>query len=414
MSGRRKLRIRERRAPLVPNFSAEGRKSSILLDEPNPILNPELFRITKGTHNAFDGIDLEKTGLPEEKTADLSALLQEDTFDQDPFLKMLSSPLRRETISSRYLPTDFMIRLRLARPASMENLLYWYPVSSSYDRATQDESVGGSWYIVCWKEAMDFFRLRHGKKPPMAVPESARAHRFLSEQVYETLQLAVLEELEELRKRIGNPSDTYRPLVRRLTRNELRALRNGEKVDLPDAAAVIMAAKVNPRNKALAQADESAPSTSHEPAVSIETQRPKLPVATMVYTSPDIGLPRRPVPICNSIILFPEVDKRQELLSLLGNILKIERNAKGRAGDAPSSGKQSDEGEKASHAYLINLDRSASRRASTVPLLIALWRMRLWHGQGWTVDGSGSLRPQQSDESALGEDKSGNGSNVTD
>ncbi|KZP00194.1 hypothetical protein CALVIDRAFT_324830 [Calocera viscosa TUFC12733] len=177
------------------------------------------------------------------------------------------------------------------------------------------------------------------------------------------------------------------PIIRRLTRTELQALREGSDVNLPGAAAVIMATKMNPRKKALKPTQESdRPEGAAEPA-GVQGNRLSLPVSTTAYTSPDIGLPRRPIPIYNSVTLFPDIEKRQILISHLAGMLQTERRVRSKSLSLPRQSSAS----KASHGYLINLDPTSTKGASTTSLLIALWRMRLWHGEGWTSGATTAL-----------------------
>jgi len=39
--------------------------------------------------------------------------------------------------------------------------------------------------------------------------------------------------------------------------------------------------------------------------------------------------------------------------------------------------------QKASHAFLLSSDADTLMRVDTVPLAIALWRIRIWEGAGW-------------------------------
>ena len=43
---------------------------------------------------------------------------------------------------------------------------------------------------------------------------------------------------------------------------------------------------------------------------------------------------------------------------------------------------------KASHAYVVFSDAQSVLRADTVPLAVALWRVRLWEGGGWDAGAS--------------------------
>ncbi|KZT60733.1 hypothetical protein CALCODRAFT_83781 [Calocera cornea HHB12733] len=232
-------------------------------------------------------------------------------------------------------------------------------------------------------------------------PENARTYRLLPEQIYELLQRSVLDELAAIKDNLQSTRAPYSPVVRRLTRDELQALREGSGVSLPGASAVIMATRINPRNRVLKQTE---PSTHQDGATLPPVELPSLslPPSTIAYTMPDLGIPRPPIPIYNSLVLFPEVEKRQELMSLLANIIQAERSAERMAAASRRMARSSS---KASHGYLINLDAASTRRASTTNLLIALWRMRLYHGQGWTTDGDVSPPTEASSEDTVARTK---------
>jgi hypothetical protein len=129
------------------------------------------------------------------------------------------------------------------------------------------------------------------------------------------------------------------------------------------------------------------------------------------------------VPLYNGISLFPSRSQRATLHTLLSRLLKIEQQARWRgktdllgaatndaerakvvedghngknvtAGNSPSKKAKGDDKDKASHAFLLRSDQGTVCRADSVPLAIALWRLRMWESQGegessaWTLGGA--------------------------
>ena len=113
-------------------------------------------------------------------------------------------------------------------------------------------------------------------------------------------------------------------------------------------------------------------------------------------------LPQAKVPLYNGLALFPRREQRASCYNLLTGILDIERQArhkqylkaKGRecldddSQSHPKVRQRARNDAKGSHAFLLRSNAATLLRADTVPLAIALWRLRLWEGQGWDLGGS--------------------------
>lgn len=103
----------------------------------------------------------------------------------------------------------------------------------------------------------------------------------------------------------------------------------------------------------------------------------------------------------NGVALFPSRPQRAALHQKLNELLMVERRAR-RRGDAKPQGesnKSSDHRtseQKASHAYLLLSDSETILRADSVPLAIALWRVRLWEGAGWSATAARGWRIESS------------------
>jgi hypothetical protein len=284
-----------------------------------------------------------------------------------------------------------------------------------------------------------------------------RVHALLPAQIGRLLRLRVLHELARLAQllplRARGP-----PLVRRLTRAELDALALAGAVPPAwnGAGAVLVVPPVNrdprtgrrPRPEAgLELLPAQAPDADD---VRVPLRR-ALPLAVMYPAGEGEGearatatatVPRAEVPLYNGVAMFPDREQRAALHAGLARLLHIERRARfkeeGRrrrreqqpqrldgaqagAGDAAASGSGATSvdtlsmpsrkkarargDEKMSHAFLICSDADTLLRADAVPLLVALWRVRMWEGGGF---GEGSV-PSAWEEAAaaLARDRSG-------
>lgn len=223
------------------------------------------------------------------------------------------------------------------------------------------------------------------------------------------LRVRVLQELELLALRLQarpHRSDEI-PVVRRLTRAEWKQIKETGVIPFENAAAVLVVPPVN-KNPATKQRPE--PSTSAEPIEEDKREvpdKPLPPVATMHVTSPtppidalvksEQFLPPAKVPLYNGISAFPSRRQRAALHKALNDVLAVERRARWRETGRPDTKSASESNgesvetkdkwargdQKASHAYIIFSDAKTMLRADTVPLATALWRIRLWEGDGW-------------------------------
>jgi hypothetical protein len=91
------------------------------------------------------------------------------------------------------------------------------------------------------------------------------------------------------------------------------------------------------------------------------------------------------IPLYLGPSLFPDRAQRILLYRSLNRILNQERRVrwKDRINDAKRTGQRATGLEKASDAYLLRSDAKTMGRVDTVPVAIALWRLRLWEGEGW-------------------------------
>lgn len=221
------------------------------------------------------------------------------------------------------------------------------------------------------------------------------------------LRLRILQELELLIERMqASPQGAKEsPLLRRLSWKEFSAVRTGKPLQDQDAVAILV---VPPLNRDPATKMRPVPSTSPlppEPPSEKEGQSTSthqgnpLPLSTMCHVLttkghqpeglPDIMTPMK-VPLYNGIALFPSRPQRAALHDRLCKLLMVERRARWRehgpistlvsGDDRPVTQRPKDV---ASPAFLLRSGPETVLRADTVPLVIALWRLRMWEGDSW-------------------------------
>lgn len=200
-----------------------------------------------------------------------------------------------------------------------------------------------------------------------------------------------------------------------MTRAEWNQIKETNIIPYENAVAVLV---VPPLNKNPQTKQRPTPSASSGPIEEEERtlpDKPLPPVSELHYAAPrpfgvplDVAvktrqlLPEAKVPLYNGLSLFPSRVQRAALYQALNNLLNVERKARwketvrlsAKSGEGQSHKESQGEpqekninrargDQKASHAYVIFSDSRTVLRADTVPLAIALWRIRMWEGQGW-------------------------------
>ena len=224
----------------------------------------------------------------------------------------------------------------------------------------------------------------------------------LPDYVSHLLRLRILQELELLAERLqACPQGAEEsPLLRRLTWDEFSALRAGRPLEDPDAVAVLVVPSLNqdPTTKTRPVPNAS-PLPPKLPPIEVQpTARngDPLPLSTMCYAvlpkdyegSPDVITPMK-VPLYNGVALFPSKPQRAALHERLCKVLLVERRARWRqrcvSTSEPGDGRPATRRPKKrpSPAFLLRSGAETVLRADTVPLAIALWRLRMWEGDSW-------------------------------
>ena len=217
-------------------------------------------------------------------------------------------------------------------------------------------------------------------------PRKIPSHPRLKEQVGHLLRLRILQELEILARRARpKVKELHTPIIRRLTRAEWKAFRKRGTIPNPGAIAVLVAPPVK---KSLLKGGEpdASPNPTEEIRASTISTKPAPPLSVLHPASvqdslemPGLG-PHR-IPLYNSISLFPSPTQRAALHQRLCAILKEDTITRWNQTDGPEprdKSQPSKDETKSSHAFLVYSDGSTVKRADTVPLAIALWRLRMW------------------------------------
>jgi hypothetical protein len=188
------------------------------------------------------------------------------------------------------------------------------------------------------------------------------------------------------------------PLLRRLTWREFSAIRAGKPLQDQDAVAILV---VPPLNRDPATKKRPTPNTSPLPEPPLEPpttyQRDAPPLSAMCHALsmkdyqgfPDVITPMK-VPLYNGVILFPSRTQRAALHERLSKLLMHERRARWRQHGCTSTTEMDNSQptarrltRAASPAFLLRSGAETVLRADTVPLAIALWRLRMWESDSW-------------------------------
>ncbi|KAH8106093.1 hypothetical protein BXZ70DRAFT_904143 [Cristinia sonorae] len=393
---------RWRELPPVPDWTGDGRTQSVLADALSPVIHRRRFRQYK---TLPPRVSLGRRICPSRLGHDKPRIMteQEREWHASPYLRMLSTPLRNCVLTAQPLPKDFLVRLapvKVTDSAGSQSKQYLIPSGLEHPRFRSRRATRGI-YVVCRQDAID--RLARQPAGYKRIGRYIGLHSSLKKQVSHLLRLRVIQEVEMLADRVRcRPKNAGgQPLLRRLTRAELKSIRDTGIIPYPSAVAVLI---VPPLNKDSATGERQMPnhtSFPDPPEMCQISNKPLPPLSQLLCVSSgaledfpaDIPfkLPPPKVPLYNGIPLFPSRPQRAAFHLALNNLLAIERKARYRQEGRPevhdtgssSTDKWARRDQKASHAYLLSSDAGTMLRADTVPLAIALWRVRMWEGDMW-------------------------------
>ncbi|PBK69711.1 hypothetical protein ARMSODRAFT_142956 [Armillaria solidipes] len=404
---RKRIFSRHEPAPPRPSFDPSQYSESILLSPDNPItssrqhvrrksLPPRVF-VAKGAKPRQGSME-----RPREMTA------EERRWWSSPYLRMLSSSTRRCIITQQDLPTDFMIRLGLLqlpapRANRSDNRSIIMPDGLEHSKFATRRS-GRSTHILCWKRVFDSLDPNMFRR----VSANPHLHSLVVKQISHLLRVRILQELQLLAEQMQRWSTRLPvpPILRRLTREEFKDVKNTGTIPYPNAVALLVVPplKLDPQSKKKVEGSMSAlPLTEEEEKIPPGVQdRPNLPLSTLyplsshAITTSDISqqLSSPQVPFYNGISLFPARPQRASLHALLLRILTIERQARVRAKADSSTGMTNAKGDqKGSHAFLLCSDEETIKRGDTAAVAVALWRLRMFEeGTDWEESSRWVLR----------------------
>ncbi|KIK96954.1 hypothetical protein PAXRUDRAFT_825441 [Paxillus rubicundulus Ve08.2h10] len=392
-----------------PSFNPAGRSHSILLNE-NPVTDKQVFTRHKSlpptvrvapTHVAHERYD-----APREMT------VEEREWWSSPYLRMLSTPLRQCAVSRRYLPTDFLVRLaplRLPIPRGSRSVQVLMPDGIEHPKFKRRQAHTAV-YASCWKHA--FQNIGERVSVPRQAPNLVFSKHLCTHISY-LLRLRILQELDVLinalklnpfpRPELNATPDAT--ILRRLRRSEFKAFRETAQLPHPGAVAVLVVPPLNSDSKTR-EPDFPFAELSDPPATVHKKPLPPLSTLHNVIASRNAGeevndiaeislstfLPSARVPLYNGIAMFPSPPHRAALYNALCKLLDRERHFRGMC-SASDKGhgefKHAKGDKKGSHAFLLTSNVQTVRRADTVPLAIALWRLRMWEGDAFTGEGEG-------------------------
>ncbi|KAA1466246.1 hypothetical protein DENSPDRAFT_831028 [Dentipellis sp. KUC8613] len=386
---------------LTADFTHVGRSShSILLDSSNPIIHRKDYKRHKARPPRFGLLPSRDTSTPAAEVRDESTPRAPSEWERkwwaNPYLRMLTSPIRQCVVTSRHLPTDFLIRMsprRLSSPRIGRTTYAMLPDGVEHPKFKRRFS-GNAYYIACRQAAVN-------EIIPRGVARLFRQNYTvlpsLGPYIGHLLRLRVLQELELLGNRLQykKRNSEQIPVLRRLTRSEFKDVKETGIIPYDDAVAILV---VPPLNRDPVQKDRPTPNRTSLPDKPEKTpapKRPSPPLSTLYPVAQDHHFEDLPdtlcspkVPLYNGISLFPSRPQRAALHQLLTRLLKVEflnvrKTTKPRR-ETPRARITGDD--KASHAFLLCSSPNNLERADAVPLAIALWRLRMWEGSPWKAE----------------------------
>ncbi|KAF6762848.1 hypothetical protein DFP72DRAFT_1164714 [Ephemerocybe angulata] len=328
-----------------PSFNFRNHERSILLHDPecNPITHSRAYEYHKSLPPI---VNLPKgaKAIQEEKDKPREMSKNERQWWSSPYLRMLSSPLRRCSITDQYLPSDFLVRfsyLRLPPSVGSGQSLAIVPDGMQHSKYTSRKG-GHSVYTQCLREAVDqLYRKAPFKRATK--DSTVVANAKLGDQVLHLLRLRVLQELERLAVHmqytiIRDDVEDPGPIIRRLTADEFSAIENSGTIPYQNALAIVV---VPPLEKDPVTGEFPRASMSPMPFSEGTDSSPPLgitlpPLSVLLPASADARscsegphvrglLPKLAVPLYNALPAFPFAPQRAALQDLLARATVVEQ-----------------------------------------------------------------------------------------
>ncbi|GAA5988594.1 hypothetical protein JCM10908_003633 [Rhodotorula pacifica] len=353
----------------------------------------------------------------------------DDRARYDPLLRILSSPLRRCMLTNKVLPCDTMLRFQLTRPPPsteppstgrnkadrtkqqllLEPSKVLHPRFDPAAAGSGGQTTGKGLWVTCWSEAVEALAKKGSYKrlhPSASMSDPA----LLSAQIHSQLARRVVQEVEMLAERIkswpaaGLVASWEDVPVRRLRREDLTA--GGLGRILEEDLRIVAALDLSPSEaetftEPLCTFVPASPSGDSTP-----TQR-DIPVYRLsnflrsVLLPPDSLRSFRPraetlpedepnaTTAAEAQLLTATREPLQNMLALLARRFERERESRGEVEAGGGNARVQDEESNRGEVFALVAPRSPStageraRAEVVVPLAVALWRLRLWIGEGW-------------------------------
>ncbi|KAF9557239.1 hypothetical protein CPC08DRAFT_56823 [Agrocybe pediades] len=377
-----------KRVPPQPSFHPRDHERSILLSPGSPVTESKRY----ARHKRMPPSQT-KPGAVDTNLEDSPRQMKKEEFGWfgNPYLRMLSSPIRNCLVTKRLVPSDLLIRLVGMRPTTSRvpegrkvpaKLVPDGLLHPKY----ANRRVSGGCYVLCWRGAVRRLEKSGYKRvsTELTIPTNLEQH------IAHLLRVRILQEFELLAERLeyaarkGTKKWIPNVILRRLTREEWGAMRTTGTLPYTNALALLI---VPPVNKDVIT--KTRPQSSMSPLPPQDEHLPKNPPPTSVFlTGPNdfddtvgVDLPPRQIPLYNSVSAFPSRAQRAALHSLLLRILAAERTHKRLTRQKTPHVETSSS--KGSHAFLLCSDAETGRRGDPAAVAMALWRLRMYDSEGW-------------------------------
>ncbi|KAJ3550632.1 hypothetical protein NMY22_g351 [Coprinellus aureogranulatus] len=326
-------------------------------------------------------------------------------------LQVMSEPPQNSLTLNPF--PDLLIRFSYVRvpsshaPRSVPSLAI-IPDGLEHSKYTSRKG-GHSFYSLCLREAVDeFFKRQPYKRVTRESP--IIPNNNIAFQIAHLLRLRVLQELEQLgermRHQLRRPIRNGDPhtIIRRLTRDELSSIESTGTIPFENAVAVLVVPPVEV-DSGTNQRPQPSMFPLPQPGEPSSTSMggAQQPVSVLMLASSgsqrcssrplDGLLPSNVVPVYHGLTAFPHASQRAALHDLLDRVITLE-GRRGRlcksAQPAHLPSSQSSDPEP-SDAYLLCSDQENIPRGDAAAVATALWRLRMFEGEGMGASYSWSM-----------------------
>ncbi|KAH6915227.1 hypothetical protein BKA70DRAFT_569930 [Coprinopsis sp. MPI-PUGE-AT-0042] len=395
--------LHEPKAALLPRptLRPAGYSKSILLDDPSTNIVTR-SRIYSRHKSLPPRVNVPHNAQPRKGESDVAREMTEEErrWWTNPYLRMLSTPPRLCFETDQYLPTDLLVRIGTlqlpADPATGRKAsVVLVPDGLLHTKFTGKKS-GRSFHVLCLREAVDRV-MSSGKYRRMIKDSAVTTNSQICNHVAHHLRLRVLQELDLLCDQLREVNKgrllgtTFVPLIRRLSLEEFEAIKSTGILPFENALAVIELPPVEP-NPVTGEEPKPSMAASPPPMEERYPQNNTSPVSTFLSEAsstssfPSRLVPTSRIPFYNGVSAFPFASQRAALHELLVRMAALEgkwREASLKRQSQQMKPSRSTE-EIESNAFVLCADSNNLKRADIAAVAIALWRLRMFEGGGWS------------------------------